>query len=106
MSRRLVAVLTAGLLIMGLTGCGENQIPEMTDEQMQRLGEYTAMILMKYDAGNRSRLVDYTWMITESQPDAAQEQENREDQESQETQESQEPHETQELQEPQEPQEP
>lgn len=41
----------------GLTGCGENVIPELTDDEMQIIGEYTAFTLMKYDASNRSRLV-------------------------------------------------
>ena len=58
MKKRISIALAAGLLIMSLTGCGENQIPDMTDEQMQEIGEFTAIILMKHDAGNRSRLVD------------------------------------------------
>ncbi|MCM1044501.1 MAG: hypothetical protein NC417_03225 [Candidatus Gastranaerophilales bacterium] len=41
-----------------LTGCG-NQIPEMSEDQEQTIGEYTAMLLLKYDANSRSRLVDY-----------------------------------------------
>ena len=45
-------------LIMGLTGCAENQIPAMTDEQIYEVSEYVAITLMKYDAGNRSRLVE------------------------------------------------
>lgn len=74
MKRRLAAVLAAGLLILGLAGCGENQIPEMTDEEMQLLGEYTAITLMKYDANNRSRLVDYSYMLVASQSNTGQEQ--------------------------------
>ena len=58
MKKRMSIALAAGLLVMSLTGCGENQIPDMTDEQMQKIGEFTAITLMKYDAGNRSRLVD------------------------------------------------
>lgn len=58
MKKRMSIALAAGLLVMSLTGCGENQIPDMTDEQMQEIGEFTAITLMKYDAGNRSRLVD------------------------------------------------
>lgn len=75
MCRKLAAVLTAGLLIIGLTGCGENQIPEMTDEDMKLLSEYTAITLMKYDANNRSRLVDYSQMLIISQSKAEQVQE-------------------------------
>lgn len=74
MRRRLAAVLAAGLLILALTGCGENQIPEMTDEQVQLFGDYTAMTLMRYDANGRSRLVDYTHMLAiMSQPITEQE---------------------------------
>lgn len=55
------AVLAAGAvslgLCAGLTGCGENVIPEMTEGERQAIGEYAAITLMKYDAGNRSRLV-------------------------------------------------
>lgn len=54
--------LTAAVLCMGLcfglTGCGENVIPELTDSEMQTIGEYAAITLMKYDASNRSRLVE------------------------------------------------
>ena len=58
MKKRMSIALAAGMLVMSLTGCGENRIPDMTDEQMQKIGEFTAITLMKYDAGNRSRLVD------------------------------------------------
>lgn len=58
MKKRMSIALAAGMLVMSLTGCGENQIPDMTDDQMQKIGEFTAITLMKYDAGNRSRLVD------------------------------------------------
>ena len=76
MMRRLTAVLAAGLLILGMTGCGENQIPEMTDDELQLVREYTAITLMKYDANSRSRLVDYSQMlIIMSQPSAGQGQE-------------------------------
>lgn len=80
MRRRLAAMLAAGLLIMGLSGCGESQIPEMTDEEVQLLSEYTAITLMKYDANNRSRLVDYSHMLIASQPNTEQEQDSQEPQ--------------------------
>lgn len=50
--------MTTALFSLGLTGCAENQIPDMTDAQIQSVGEYVAVTLMKYDAGNRSRLMD------------------------------------------------
>lgn len=59
--KRLKIGLTAVALCLGLcaglTGCGENAIPEMTDDELDAIGEYAAFILMKYDASNRSRLV-------------------------------------------------
>lgn len=41
----------------GLAGCG-NEIPELTESEMKAVGEYAAFTVMKYDASNRSRLVD------------------------------------------------
>lgn len=50
--------LMAAVICFGLTGCGENAIPELTEDEMQTIGEYTAITLMKYDASSRSRLVE------------------------------------------------
>lgn len=69
MKKRIVLTLTAALLVLGLVGCGENQIPELTDEQTQLLGEFTAFTLMRYDANHRSRLVDYTLLMTTPDPE-------------------------------------
>lgn len=81
MRKRFVAILAAGVMILGLTGCGMDRIPEMTDEQMQLLGEYAAITMMKYDADNRSRLVDYSKMIAEPEPETTPEPEPQESQE-------------------------
>ncbi len=54
---KLVAGLLAAVLCLGLTGCGKNAIPELTEGDLQAIGEYAAITLMKYDASNRSRLV-------------------------------------------------
>lgn len=56
--KSVAAVLAAGILCVVLTGCGENMIPELTDEQLNDVGEYVAIAMMKYDANHRSRLVD------------------------------------------------
>lgn len=56
--KNIVAVLTAAVLSVGLTGCGKNAIPDMTDEQVKMISEYVAVTMMKYDANHRSRLVD------------------------------------------------
>lgn len=53
----MTAALCAGLCL-GMTGCGENVIPELSENEMQMIGEYAAFTLMKYDASNRSRLVE------------------------------------------------
>lgn len=58
MKKRITGVLTAAVLCLALSGCGSNQIPEMTGDQLQLIGEYAAITWMKYDAGNRSRLVE------------------------------------------------
>lgn len=67
MKKRIAAVLTAAVLCAGLTGCGENVIPDMTDEQVKAMGEYIAITMMKYDANHRSRLVDLS-KLEQKQP--------------------------------------
>lgn len=69
MKKSIVLALAAAVMVLGLTGCGENKIPELTDEQTQLLGEFTAFTLMRYDANNRSRLVDYTLLMTTPDPE-------------------------------------
>ena len=44
-------------MMLSMTACG-NEIPDLTEEESQRVGEYAAVTLLKYDANNRSRLVD------------------------------------------------
>lgn len=56
--RRAAAAAAAALLIFGTSGCAENQIPELTQDEMQMVSEYVAVTMMKYEAGHRSRLVD------------------------------------------------
>lgn len=48
-------ILIFGMLL--ISGCGA-KIPDMTKDQMSEIGEYAAIQMMKYDANNRSRLVD------------------------------------------------
>lgn len=71
MREKLVAVILALVFCFGLTGCGENQIPEMTDEELQAVGEYAAITLMKYDASNRSRLVELPEESTPTAPEVS-----------------------------------
>lgn len=44
------------IMIVLLGGCG-SELPDMTQEEEQVIGEYAAKLLLKYDANNRSRLV-------------------------------------------------
>ncbi len=45
---------------MMLFGGCSSEIPEMTYEQQQQVGEYAAFTMLRYDAEHRSRLVDYS----------------------------------------------
>lgn len=56
MKKKIFAMLFAGIALI-VTGCG-NAIPNMTEEQLQQVGEYTAMLLLSHDVNYRSRLVD------------------------------------------------
>lgn len=58
MSKKYIAVVMAAMLALVMAGCGENAIPEMTKEEIQAVGEYAAITLMKHDASKRSRLVN------------------------------------------------
>lgn len=58
MRKKYVAAVMAAMLAFVMTGCGESEIPEMTKEEIQAVGEYAAITLMKYDASKRSRLVN------------------------------------------------
>lgn len=57
MRKKIMAVLAAALLC-GLCGCAENQLPDFTDDEVRAIGEQAAFLMMKYDAGHRSRLMD------------------------------------------------
>ena len=65
MKKKIVAAALAILMCLGTTGCGENAIPNLDEEELQAIGEYTAVTLMKYDANRRSRLVELPEETTE-----------------------------------------
>ncbi len=50
-----------GVILLGaavaLPGCGDSIVP-LTADQQQQVGEYAAVMMLKYDAKHRSRLVD------------------------------------------------
>ncbi len=56
--RKISMVLTAALLMTGLTGGAENQIKDLSEDEIQAVGEYVALTMMKYDINHRSRLMD------------------------------------------------
>lgn len=57
-------------MMLSMTACG-NEIPDLTEEESQRIGEYAAVTLLKYDANNRSRLVDPEMVIAKLEKEAA-----------------------------------
>lgn len=59
-------------MMLSMTACG-NEIPDLTEEESQRVGEYAAVTLLKYDASNRSRLVDPEMVIAKLEKEAARE---------------------------------
>ena len=65
MKKRLLKTISvAWAAALCLTGCGSS-LPEMTEQQEEAIAEYAAVTLLKYDANNRSRLVDLSTIETE-----------------------------------------
>ena len=58
------------VFVLLLTGCG-TQIPDMTDSQREAISEYAAQLLLKYDSGHTSRLVDLDELDTQPEPTKA-----------------------------------
>ena len=54
--KRLVAGIATGAIAFTLVGCGTTTI--VPEKHMDTISEYAAIKLLKYDANNRSRLVD------------------------------------------------
>lgn len=59
-------------MMLSMTACG-NEIPDLTEEESQRVGEYAAVTLLKYDANNRSHLVEPEVVIAKLEKEAAKE---------------------------------
>ncbi len=72
--RRLPLGIAVLVLALSFTGCG-NSIPLMDKVQEQAVSEYAALLLLKYDANSRSRLVDLALYPEEPEtpPEAEQE---------------------------------
>lgn len=60
--------LAAVMLAIGMTGCAENEIPDMTQEEIRAVGEYIAITLMKYDSNHRSRLMELSADVEMANP--------------------------------------
>ncbi len=56
--KKIAMLFVTVMLMVSVCACAENQIPDMTKEEMQQIGEYVGVTLMKYDAAHRSRLVE------------------------------------------------
>ncbi len=69
--RRFSMITAAALLMVSLTGCAENQIPDLSGEEIQTIGEYVAVTMMKYDINHRSRLMDLTVLDADYAPENA-----------------------------------
>ena len=70
--KRIVCGALLCVMALGMTACG-NEIPDLTEAESQRVGEYAAVTLLKYDANHRSRLVDPEIVIAKLEKDAAKE---------------------------------
>ncbi len=63
--RRAAFIVTALLMTAGLTGCGENQIPDLSEDEIRAVGKYVAVTMMRYDINHRSRLMELTDPVLE-----------------------------------------
>ncbi len=77
--RRFSVITAAALLMVSLTGCAENQIPDLSGEEIQAIGEYVAVTMMKYDMNHRSRLMDLTVPDADYVPESSAETQEPED---------------------------
>lgn len=69
MKRCILVIVISWLMSVIICGCGKNEIPDLTEDEMKAVGEFAAFSLMKYDANNRSRLVNLDkYVVVESVP--------------------------------------
>lgn len=57
MKKKWIFCISVYLCLLALGGCGA-QIPDMTEEEREAISEYAANLLLKYDTGQPSRLVE------------------------------------------------
>ena len=71
MSKIKLRIGTALIAVGLLTGCGENVIPELTEEQQDLVVEYAASTLLKYDKNHERRLITIEEVEAEEQKQEA-----------------------------------
>ena len=64
---RIVVIGAIMALVFAISGCG-SQIPDMTEEERDAISEYAVELLLKYNAGDDSRLVDLSLLTQEPEP--------------------------------------
>lgn len=57
-SKNVMAMIMAVAMALGAAGCGESQIPDLTDSQIELIEEFVAATVMKYEVNHKSRLVE------------------------------------------------
>lgn len=67
MKKKMKILLAAGGVAALLTGCSSS-LPDMTEDQVDAIGEYAAVTLLKYDANSKSRLVDLAVLEKAEEP--------------------------------------
>ena len=71
MKKKWIFCISVCLCLFVLGGCGA-QIPDMTEAEREAISEYAANLLLKYDTGQPSRLVEIVEEETESTPEPTQ----------------------------------
>lgn len=69
MKKRIGSILIVTALIGCLTGCG-NVIADLSEEQSEQISEYAAAVLLSYDEGYHSRLLDEEEMAKAEEEEA------------------------------------
>ena len=69
MKKKIGSILIITALIGCLTGCG-NVIADLSEEQSEQISEYAAAVLLSYDEGYHSRLLDEEEMVKAEEEEA------------------------------------
>lgn len=66
MRKRFCFLFLIYIFIFGMTGCG-NEIPEMSEEESAMVSNYAATLLLKYDSGYQTKLLNQEQLEKEEQ---------------------------------------